>query len=242
MSNYTIPTDAMAVLQRCRTEGQMLFLPSEQLPRPLYESVNKALSHLGGKWNKKIKAHVFASDAAVKLASLVGTGVAVDLKKKYQAFYTPEALAKRVALKAEVYGCWVLEPNIGGGALALACRNAGATRIVGFDIDPEAVAASTALGFEVFEKDFLQQPVSMGYERIVMNPPFNNDQDLKHVWWASRWLLPDGKLVAIMSDEQERPLFRKLLSSFRCEVEPLGKGAFKESGTDWPTLILTINK
>lgn len=242
MSNYTVPPEALDVLSRSRTEGQMLYLPSEQLARPLYEKVNKALTHLGGKWNPKAKAHVFSSDAAVKLASIVGTGVAVDLKKKYQAFYTPESLAKRVAEKADVYGCRVLEPNIGGGALAIACRDAGATRIVGFDIDPEAVAASKALGFEVMEGDFLSAGATMGYERVVMNPPFNNDQDLKHVWWATRWLLPDGKLVAIMSDEQERPLFRKLLDSFKCEVEPLGRGAFKESGTDWPTLILTLNK
>jgi hypothetical protein len=54
-----LDNDVLNVLIESRIEGMSLFLPPKQLERKLYESVNKALVALGGKWNKKAKAHLF---------------------------------------------------------------------------------------------------------------------------------------------------------------------------------------
>ena len=47
------------ILAECRAEGNVVYLPQRQLERADYEAVNKVLSALGGKWNRKAKGHVF---------------------------------------------------------------------------------------------------------------------------------------------------------------------------------------
>ena len=49
------------VLDRCTIEGNNVFLP-EDLDRDVYTKVNKKLIGIGGKWNRKAKAHIFPTD------------------------------------------------------------------------------------------------------------------------------------------------------------------------------------
>lgn len=57
-----IPENVLNVLGECRADGNLLYLPSVQLDRKTYTEVNKVLENMGGKWNRKAKAHVFAED------------------------------------------------------------------------------------------------------------------------------------------------------------------------------------
>ena len=57
-----IPENVLNVLGECRADGNLLYLPSVQLDRKTYTEVNKVLENMGGKWNRKTKAHVFAED------------------------------------------------------------------------------------------------------------------------------------------------------------------------------------
>jgi hypothetical protein len=54
--------DVLAVLAECSTDGNVLYLPSIQLERKLYVSVNKCLANIGGKWFRSKKGHVFDYD------------------------------------------------------------------------------------------------------------------------------------------------------------------------------------
>jgi hypothetical protein len=45
----------IAVLARCETNDNTLYLPFGQLDRKLYVAVNKALEAIGGKWNRSAK-------------------------------------------------------------------------------------------------------------------------------------------------------------------------------------------
>jgi hypothetical protein len=92
MANQTLTPEVTAVITHSTITGNQLVLPAS-LERKLYESVNKVLLNAGGKWNRSAKAHVFNGDPLAKLGLILETGVAIDEKKKWQAFYTPPELA-----------------------------------------------------------------------------------------------------------------------------------------------------
>ena len=243
MADAVLETDVIDVLSRAECFGSSLRLPPGQLDRKLYERVDKALRNAGGLWNKKAKAHIFPTDAQPKLIAMLGTGVSIDEKKRDQAFFTPRELAAHVASIADVRGHNVLEPSAGWGAIAEACWLAGAACVDCIEINPENETRLTGLG-DVFIADFLSvRPADLDkepYERIVMNPPFTKNQDIAHVRHALKWLKPGGVLVAIMLNNQTRKGFVDLNVEYDPEIEEIDRGAFKESGTNIPTLIVKI--
>ena len=62
------------------------------------------------------------------------------------------------------------------------------------------------------QADFLECNDDLGtFDRIVMNPPFANADDIKHIMHALKMLKPGGRLVAIcangpMQNDKLRPL------------------------------------
>lgn len=243
MANVTFTPEVDDVLRRSTITGNQLVLPSGQLDRKLYESVNKVLVNAGGKWSRSAKAHIFSGDPLTKLGLVLETGVSVDEKKKFQAFFTPEPLARRVAEMADVAGCSVLEPSCGEGSLADACICEGAASVHCIDINPEFAAKVSEQGFDVVVADFLTIPApdtdEKKFDRVVMNPPFTKKQDIKHVKHALGFLKPDGVLVSVILPHRDETL-AELFSDYVWIVEDVPAGTFKESGTSIATRILTI--
>lgn len=244
MADAKLSSEVRAVLERATISGNVLTLPPGQLEPALYKAVDKALRNVGGKWKTRV-GHVFPADPTLKLAAMLGTGVSVDEKKRDQAFFTPAELAKAVAVRAEVDGCTVLEPSAGNGSLAVASWLAGALCIDCIEINPERESQLVSCGLgDVFIRDFLTILPSdldkQRYDRIVMNPPFTKNQDIKHVRHALRWLQPGGILVALMLDNQTRKGFMELVAECDPEIEQIERGAFKEAGTDAPTIMVRI--
>lgn len=240
-----IDSEVMSVLREGRLDGQAFYLPARQLERKLYERVNKALALAGGKWNTSKKAHVFVKDPQIKLGDAIATGTIVNDKKRLQAFYTPKALAQFVAMEASVEGHVVLEPSAGEGALADACRISEAKQVRCFEIDPDACRILENKGYQVLCTDFLKQRPLAIYTRVVMNPPFANDQDIAHVEHALQWVMRKFILVALMGGNQSRTKFQDLIARLRSQgreyqITPIPAGAFKESGTMIETIMLRI--
>ena len=98
----------------------------------------------------------------------------------------------------------------------------------------------------VSERDFLTMQPSPLMDRVVMDPPFARQADIKHVLHALRFLRDGGRLVSVMSASvtfRENTLtrdFRALVSSRSGSIEELPEGAFKSSGTMVRTVIVTI--
>lgn len=121
---------------------------------------------------------------------------------------TPATLANAVvALAAIAPGQRVLEPSAGKGDLVDAVRRAQPTAQI--DVLEQAYSLRNILklkGYSLLEEqDFLQFTPAQKYDRIVMNPPFENLADIDHVQHAYSMLAPGGRIVAIMS---ESPFFR----------------------------------
>jgi predicted RNA methylase len=210
-----------------------------QLDRALYQATAKIIENAGGKWNRNARRHLFRSDP-LALLGMIESGKTESQQQKFQAFFTPNELAMKVAKMADVKGKDILEPSAGDGALADACRELGAKSVCCVEINPEC-ARGLDERFVTTEMDFLKLvPIpEWPFDRVVMNPPFTKGQDIKHVNHALQFLKPGGKLVAIMAGNDKSKWFDSLEWCY--EIEDVPAGAFKESGTNVTTIIVTIH-
>lgn len=213
MSKLAIAAEIEKILKQGRIEGNNFYLPNIQLDRKSYVEVNKVLEGCQGKWNKKMKCHVFPSEPQKLLFAIEEGSVEIEKivtkKKALQQFFTPAPLAKYVVELADVEGKVCLEPSAGIGNIALECLKQGANYITCVEIDEES-DRELSLNlrkeyngghFENICADFLKvEPDKMCFDRVVANPPFTRNQDCKHVEHAFKFLKPDGKLVAIMAN------------------------------------------
>lgn len=245
-----ISPEVLEVLNRSTITDNSLTLPPEQLDRDLYVKVDKVLKAAGGKWNRKAKAHLFQDDPRKVLGLAIETGKIVDPKKEFEAFYTPPRLAKLLVEEAKVGPAMtVLEPSAGEGAIALALREHWASpEIKCFEVRPESFKKIEA-AFATVCCDFLQvEPIGYAFDRVVMNPPFSNGQDVDHVMHAWKFLKPGGRLVSIMSagvkfrNDNKYKTFRSFVEEIGGRIVDLPEGSFKASGTNVNTVMVTMDK
>ncbi|SXL96986.1 transposase [Klebsiella pneumoniae] len=83
--------------------------------------------------------------------------------------------------------------------------------------------------------DFLEYHPERRYTRIIMNPPFNRGDDIRHIRRALTLLEPGGILTGICLDG---PRQQKALESLADVWEPLPRGTF--TYTQVATAILRI--
>ncbi|WP_314251010.1 class I SAM-dependent methyltransferase [Streptomyces sp. DSM 40907] len=193
-----IDADVLEAIRAARCEGEALYL-SGQLEDRLYQRVNLALSAAGGRWDRWKRSHIFPANAADAITGLLAEGeVTTDAERGY--FPTPPALVDEILNLADMQaGQEVLEPSAGTGAMAerIADRG-GVVDCVELDPDRAEIIRSQAYARQVTVADFLTLPVSARYDRVVMNPPFAKQLDIRHVQRALRCVRPHGLLVAIM--------------------------------------------
>lgn len=160
-----------------------------------------------------------------------------------QLFPTPRELAARMIDAADIQpGARVLEPSAGTGALL------GAMGGRMFGHDPErgtvfAVEINAALCENLKREfpltcvvchDFLQwgNVLAPSFDRIVMNPPFANADDIKHIQHAAALLAPGGRLVALCANgPRQRETLKEWTEESGGTWEDLPAGSFKEQGT-----------
>ena len=160
-------------------------------------------------------------------------------------FPTPDEIITRMLDLAGIEsGMKVLEPSAGSGNMALLIRERGAN-VDTIEINYTLVEILKSKGFEAQQADFLEVEPGELYDAVIMNPPFENRQDVQHVKHAYTFLKPGGRLVSIMSEgtffRSDCAEFREWLSEIGYDLE-LEAGAFKESGTNIKTRIIVIEK
>lgn len=182
----------------------------------------------------------------------------MDLRKKLawdrnafnDFFPTPESRADWIASEADIQpGMDVLEPSAGNGVLADAARKAGGNVDV-VELEQQLRDILKEKGFNVVGSDFDEFTPDKLYDRVLMNPPFSHDLDIKHVQKAFEHLKPGGKLVAIVStmagerSNKRNQAFREWLDELGVREEKLPEGMFKESmnPTNVATKLLTLTK
>lgn len=163
-------------------------------------------------------------------------------------FNTPPAIVERLMSVADIRpGQRVLEPSAGAGDIADAIRANGVT--------PDVVEVASSLrkileakSYNIVGYDFLEYNGGP-YDRIVMNPPFENAQEIDHVLHAYKLLAPGGRIVSVMSEgpffrgDKKATAFRDFLDSFGWS-EKLPEGSFLKSrnSTGVNTRLVVVEK
>jgi predicted RNA methylase len=242
-----VENDILAVLSAARTHGNALILTA-QLDRKTYQQTDKVLQAAGGIWNRKAKAHLFPDDAATRVDQILITGEVDIPKDEFDFFPSPPAVVARLMQLANVQpGMRVLEPSAGRGAIAYACAAAGA-QVDCYELMQAnfATLAGDARLTAAVCMDFLTVTPRRSYARVVMNPPFSKQADIKHVQHALNFLQPGGRLVSVLSagiafrcNRMTQDL-RELIDDRGGHIEALAEGAFRASGTLVRSVIATI--
>lgn len=160
----------------------------------------------------------------------------------------------------------VLEPSAGTGDLAWAILGAEPTvELTCIEVRPRFVEIMQLRFAEekhvaIMQRDFLDQVWGCtrwvtesklepgGFDRIIMNPPFERGQDCEHVMHAYQHLAPGGRLVSVMSagavtgGNGIRGKFADWLGSIDHEIVDLPAESFRSSGTLASTALIVINK
>ena len=189
------------VLKQCTVEGNVVKLPQGQLDKKLYGEVKKALEKIGGSWKGgKVFGFIFSSDPSELLSEIAG-GVKRNIKKEFQFYATPTHLSKRlVELACLEDGDVILEPSAGQGSILDVVKALGLNvKIDCCELMPENKKVLEDKGYEVQWGDFLALNEDWKYTKIIANPPFAKNQDIKHVRKMYNHLEDTGKVVAIMS-------------------------------------------
>lgn len=157
-----------------------------------------------------------------------------------QLFPTPPALAMRMTSEAGIRpGHRVLEPSAGTGNLLREIARYHAAEVKAVEVNPRLTGLLTQTCASVSVKcgDFLQCNGDLGkFDRIVMNPPFEDGADIKHITHALAMLKPGGRLVAICANG---PRQNEQLKPFADMWEELPAGTF--DGTGVRAVLLTVD-
>lgn len=161
-------------------------------------------------------------------------------------FPTPRALCEHLVELAEIpAGAKVAEPEAGKGDLA--------DVIVEMHPEVDLTCVETqrclvdilSIGHQkVIHGSWLDQTEK--YDRIIMNPPFERDQDITHVLHAYECLMPNGRLVAIMSKGAvqrtigEAVQFREWLKKVGASVTDNPEGSFLSSFVSTGVNTITV--
>jgi len=250
MSQLRISEGVRAILSASTIDNMVIFLPPKQLDRKMYEQVNKILEAMDGKWNKKTKGHVFSFDPTDKLDEVLLTGEIDNPKAAKNGYFpTPLPIVKRLIELANIHsGMRVLEPSAGQGHIADEIRreNSGLLSFDIVEILPENQNVLRDKGYNLLCNDFLKLK-NVAYDRIIMNPPFERQQDIDHVLHAWDLLSAYGRLVSVMSsgvmfrENKKTQSFRELIEK-NGEFERNPEGSFRASGTMVDTIIVTLDK
>ena len=165
-------------------------------------------------------------------------------------FPTPRELSARMVSLASIEPIHrVLEPSAGAGHIAdsihEACPSCTLTLV---EWNWSLCEALRRKGYNPEQEDFMEWQGGK-FDRVIMNPPFERDQDIAHIRHAFDLLADGGRLVAIASAgilfrNGKRAEFRQWLEEQGADIEKLPEDTFRRSDrpTGVQTCLIVIDK
>jgi predicted RNA methylase len=235
------------LLQLCKLDGYKIQLPEAKTYNCAeFPKFKKELEKIGAKYTKNAFEFPFNP---IRLFEALKAGESKSIFQRYQFFPTAESLVLELIRGLELEGKTVLEPSAGRGNIAEILRQNGAN-VYCIEYMPENVEILQQNGFNALELDFLeyQNEFDCKFDVVVANPPFSNNQDIKHFYKMYDLLEIGGQLRCILStqwidsDKTIHKKFRDFISNNGGHIEPIAKSAFQESNTNVASVIVSIVK
>lgn len=164
-------------------------------------------------------------------------------------FPTPAPVVEKAMQRARLNGTplRILEPEGGAGDIAVRLMEAG-HEVDACEVNSTLRDVLDLRGVRLIGWDFLEVAPVAEYDRVIMNPPFENGQDIVHTLHGWEFVKPGGMLVSILAagvkfrSDKRTAAFREWVEEHGGELEDIEAGAFKASGTSVATVMLTIHK
>jgi 16S rRNA G1207 methylase RsmC len=171
---------------------------------------------------------------------------AVRVVAAFNLFQTPEAIADIMTRTADIEDHHrILEPSAGLGRIYRAIRYRTSAPITMVEIAPQCAAelyreTQTDSACQLIQDDFLNcdaDRLGGTFDRIVMNPPFKNARDIKHIFRAFELLKPGGRIVSLCyAGPRQQAAFKNVNGWTWTDLEP---GSFKSEGTGASVAMIT---
>lgn len=229
--------------------NQRLNLPETKLKH--YAAIKKMMEKAGGKYKKLGFEFSAFTDINALLINLLN-GNKVNIKQEYQFFETPSSEAEQMVLLSDLKeGERWLEPSAGKGMIAKYAnmKSANGTLV---EIMPENIKSLTNdFDIPLYTKSFLEcteKELRGKFDKIIANPPFSKNQDIKHFLHMVDLLKDTGRVVCITSTHWEHSstniceAFRAWLKACNASLDDIEAGAFKSSGTNIATKRIVLDK
>lgn len=165
-----------------------------------------------------------------------------------QLFVTQPELAARMVEIADIKpGDKVREPSAGTGNIVRAIASQISLdsiylSLIEINADLASMLAATFPTAHVTRADFMECSTAQTFDKILMNPPFSDGQDIKHIKRALTMLNKGGTLVAICAaGPRQKEQLLPIVEQFNGVWEPLPADTFAASGTHVNTILLTIS-
>lgn len=169
-------------------------------------------------------------------------------------FPTPKLIVDIMLKELTRYSpCTILEPSAGSGNLVRGLFELKTVeKITTVEIDSELIKhlkKINSCGPNICDDFLALTPSDLGkYDAVVMNPPFRNNADIKHVMHAYNFINFGGVLVSVVSEtaisgSRNAPKeFKEFIYSKGGFDDKLPEGSFKNSGTMANTRLVVIPK
>lgn len=198
----------ISALSTAVIENNSLRLTCGQLPKEEYRQLKEVMGRIQGQWRGgKLQSFCFPDeqDTPSILADILQNGVMPE-RNRYSFHPTPveviELIAQAVDLDGFAYfedGIYFLEPSAGGGEMADYVHSVvGKCTSTLVEIDPVRCATLRKKGYAPIECDFLNFESPQPYDLIVMNPPFDGIECIKHFLHAYGMLGESGKMACVL--------------------------------------------
>ena len=224
--------------------------PAKQLTDDEYNKIKKNMEQMGTHWRERFHGFTIPLSSFKQIHN-------TDEKEKLGFYPTPSTLAEKMVNKLTIKSIndiKVLEPSAGNGALLDALSKKLNTKLfnhVAVEVNEGSYNILKDKSYNVVRQtfeEFCNENKSQKFTHIIMNPPFNNQNDIKHVRLAYEKLEEHGELIAIISenslfyDTEETRQFNEWLDTINYSIESIEEGSFAESGTMIDTVMLKITK
>lgn len=223
---------------------------------------------IGGHWSEAHKSFVFIKEVSTKIIqeAIQKANNQIPLSKeqiereKLQSYFTPLNIATKMQQLAHISdNDIVLDPSAGTGNLVNGLK-VPKENIFLVEPNSEFCKFLRKSGYvnviqSTFEEALCKKVLPNNISKILMNPPFSKQSDLKHILLAYRLLNKGGTLVSIIGknslwerdiNNQKSPTLEKFieickLSKFH-QIVNLEPASFEKSGTICDTCMIILEK
>lgn len=241
------------VIKQIEVEGRTIFHMAVRPPMSdeEYDDIKYRIERMGGHWRERFGGFIFTENP---LSSLRNPNTwepiirsEYDEWKISRQFYpTPAPLAEMVCSLAEIQSdSLVLEPSAGHGALLEPIKECSG--IITVEIDKANADILRNKGYKTYNMSFEEAVKELPMvDRVVMNPPFSGQRDIKHIMAAYKLLKPGGILVGIMAENDLywktalTHAFNAFLQRTGAEVHEVPMRSFLDTSVD--VVIVKIKK